>query len=156
MTPSEKLRKSIINFTAKHADMSQEERLLASGYMISSALAYSSFQRIPDDLVSEMELVSGIKWISMQYQDAESNLLGCTEYMLMTVKQIHLKVVNEQMTVTDAIDAVSVLLTGVVMLASTTDDMAKKAAQCDAIAQSIRKVAMIELARVYAPLGEMN
>ncbi len=156
MTVSDKLRKAIANFTLKHSPMSQEEQLSCASLFLSSSLAYSAFHRDQEDLVTEMEMITGLKWITTQYGDEESNVAGCTSFALMAVKMLGLKIEKEQIALTDAIDAMSVLLTGVIMLASTTDNTEKKKAQCEAIAEAIRKTAMTEMSRIYGPIGEMN
>lgn len=156
MTVNEKLRKAIQNFTKKNAPMSPEDQLACAGTFLTASLAYSDMQRNEKDLVSEMRLLDGMKWLSGLYTDPESHVLGATDFSIAAIQQMHNMIVNDRMKLTDAIDLFSVLLCGLVMLGSTTDDPVKKAAQCDAIAHSIRTNAMKELSRIYGPLGEMN
>lgn len=156
MTVSEKLRKAISNFTVKHSPMSQEEQLKCAEMFLSSSLAYSSLHRYAEELDTEMQLIVGLKWLTMQYSDAPSNVLGASDFTVAVVKMLGLKVQQEQITVNDAVDSISVLLTGVIMMASTTDNVEKKRAQCDAIAEAIRKTAITEMTRIYGKIGEMN
>lgn len=156
MSAKQKLQKLIVSFSKNHSGISEEEMAECSALLLTSAIAFTSRHRVRDDLESEVQLDKGLRWLMMSFAGDEVNLQGCTELTMVLLVQIHLKVERGQMSLVNAIEAFSVLLTGLVLIGSTTQDTSKMMAQSEAISAAIQKTAFAELAMVHSPLGEMN